>query len=69
MCIRDRVGRLTSGGYSVAFEKSIGMGYVRPEHAAVGNKLKVKILDQLWDAEIVEDSPYDPKNAVIRVDG
>ena len=64
-----RVGRLTSGGYSVAFQKSIGMGYVRPEHAAVGNKLKVKILDQLWDVEIVEDSPYDPKNAVIRVDG
>ena len=53
----------------MAFEKSIGMGYVRPEHAAVGSKLKVKILDQLWDAEIVEDSPYDPKNAVIRVDG
>ena len=64
-----RVGRLTSGGYSVMFEKSIGMGYVRPAHAAVGSKLKVKILDQLWDAEIVEDSPYDPKNAVIRVDG
>ena len=64
-----RVGRLTSGGYSVAFEKSIGMGYVRPAQAAVGNKLKVKILDQLWNAEIVEDSPYDPKNAVIRVDG
>ena len=64
-----RVGRLTSGGYSVVFEKSIGMGYVRPAHAAVGRKLKVKILDQLWDAEIVDDSPYDPKNAVIRVDG
>ena len=64
-----RVGRLTSGGYSVVFEKSIGMGYVRPAHAAVGSKLKVKILDQLWDAEIVDDSPYDPKNAVIRVDG
>ena len=64
-----RVGRLTSGGYSVAFEKSIGMGYVRPAQAAVGSKLKVKILNQLWDAEIVEDSPYDSKNAVIRVDG
>jgi dimethylglycine dehydrogenase len=64
-----RVGRLTSGGYSVVFEKSIGMGYVRPVHAAVGSKLKVKILNQLWDAEIVDDSPYDPKNAVIRVDG
>ena len=64
-----RVGRLTSGGYSVAFEKSIGMGYVKPAHAAVGTQLQVKMFDKLWDAEVVEDSPYDPKNAVIRVDG
>ena len=64
-----RVGRLTSGGYSVAFGKSIGMGYVKPESAEVGAKLKVKMFDQLWDAEVVEDSPYDPKNAAIRLDG
>jgi dimethylglycine dehydrogenase len=64
-----RVGRLTSGGYSVAFGKSIGLGYVHPEHAAVGIKLKVRMFKDLWDAEVVQDSPYDPKNAVIRVDG
>ncbi|MEO9780751.1 MAG: FAD-dependent oxidoreductase [Sedimentitalea sp.] len=64
-----RVGRLTSGGYSVAFEKSIGMGYVSPEVATPGTRLKVRMLDQLWDAEIVEDSPYDPKNEAIRKDG
>ena len=64
-----RVGRLTSGGYSVAFGKSIGMGYVSEETAVVGTKLSVKMFDKLWDAEIVEDSPYDPKNTTIRVDG
>ncbi|OWV49193.1 GcvT family protein [Mameliella alba] len=64
-----RVGRLTSGGYSVAFGKSIGMGYVKPELAVEGTQLKVKMLDQLWDATITQDSPYDPKNEVIRVDG
>ncbi len=64
-----KVGRLTSGGYSVGFGKSIGMGYVKPDLAKVGQKLKVKMLNQLWDAEIVEDSPYDPSNAAIRVDG
>jgi dimethylglycine dehydrogenase len=64
-----KVGRLTSGGYSVHFGKSIGMGYVSPDLAVVGQKLKVKMLNQLWDAEIVEDSPYDPKNTTIRVDG
>ena len=64
-----RVGRLTSGGYSVAFGKSIGMGYVKPEHTAPGTRLKVKILDRLWDAEVTVDSPYDPKNETIRKDG
>ncbi|MCT4553129.1 MAG: FAD-dependent oxidoreductase [Pelagimonas sp.] len=64
-----RVGRLTSGGYSVAFEKSIGMGYVRPDLAVEGQKLKVKIMDQLWDAVVTCDSPYDPKNETIRVNG
>ena len=64
-----RVGRLTSGGYSVTFEKSIGMGYVTPDLAVPGTRLKVKMFDKLWDAEIVEDSPYDPTNAAIRVDG
>ncbi|MCK0168029.1 FAD-dependent oxidoreductase [Jannaschia sp. S6380] len=64
-----RVGRLTSGGYSVAFGKSIGMGYVRPDLAQPGTKLKVRMQRNLWDAEVTEDSPYDPTNARIRVDG
>ena len=63
-----RVGRLTSGGYSVHFGRSIGMGYV-PADLAVGTKLKVRMQDRLWEAEIVEDSPYDPGNAAIRIDG
>jgi len=64
-----RVGRLTSGGYSVAFGKSIGMGYVPPALAVPGTKLQVRMQNQLWDCEIVQDSPYDPKNEVIRKDG
>ncbi|MGI3169146.1 GcvT family protein [Pseudooceanicola sp. C21-150M6] len=64
-----KVGRLTSGGYSVAFGKSIGMGYVTPDLAVPGTKLKVRMFNELWDAEITEDSPYDPKNEVIRIDG
>lgn len=64
-----KIGRLTSGGYSVAFGKQIGMGYVRPDLAEVGTKLKVKMLLQEWDAVVVEDSPFDPTNARIRIDG
>jgi dimethylglycine dehydrogenase len=64
-----RVGRLTSGGYSVHFGKSIGMCYVTPDLAVEGTKLKVKMQDKLWDAVVTCDSPYDPKNEVIRIDG
>ncbi|MBK0400362.1 FAD-dependent oxidoreductase [Limibaculum sp. M0105] len=64
-----KVGRLTSGGYSVHFGKQIGIGYVEPGYATVGQKLKVRMLNELWDAEVVEESPYDPTNATIRKDG
>ncbi|MGA0613671.1 GcvT family protein [Paracoccus sp. KR1-242] len=64
-----RVGRLTSGGWSAAFGKSVGMGYVRPDLAEPGTRLKVRIQRELWDAVVTEDSPYDPQNARIRVDG
>jgi len=53
----------------VAFGKSIGMGYVKPDSAKPGTKLKVLIQRKLWDATVTEDSPYDPENAVIRKDG
>ena len=64
-----KVGRLTSGGWSVAFGKQIGMGYVTPGLAEVGTRLKVKMLLQEWDAVVVEDSPFDPTNARIRING
>ena len=63
------IGRLTSGGYSVAFGKSIGIGYIKPELAHVGTKLKVRMFKELWDVEVVEDSPYDPTNVTIRANG
>ncbi|MEL6478164.1 MAG: FAD-dependent oxidoreductase [Pseudomonadota bacterium] len=63
-----KVGRLTSGGYSVAFGKQIGIAYVEPDLAIPGQKLDLRMLNQLWPAEITEESPYDPQNATIRVD-
>jgi dimethylglycine dehydrogenase len=65
----QKVGRLTSGGYSVAFGKQIGMGYVRPDLASPGTRLQVRMLRNLYDAVVTEDSPFDPQNARIRLDG
>ena len=53
----------------MAFGKQIGMGYVRPDLAEPGTKLKVKIQLREWDAVVTEDSPHDPSNARIRIDG
>lgn len=60
------VGRLTSGGWSVQFNRSIGLGYTKPELTVPGTKLKVKILNELWDATVTNDSPYDPRNKELR---
>ncbi|TNC06920.1 GcvT family protein [Paracoccus marcusii] len=65
----EKIGRLTSGGYSAAFGKQIGMGYVRPDLATPGTKLQVRMFRELYDVVVTEDSPHDPQNARIRVDG
>ena len=64
-----RVGRLTSGGWSVHLGRSIGMGYIAPDQAAPGTRLSVKMLDRLWPAEVLADSPFDPGNEALRQDG
>ena len=45
------------------------MGYVRPDLATPGTKLQVRMFRELYDAVVTEDSPHDPQNARIRVDG
>jgi dimethylglycine dehydrogenase len=64
-----RIGRLTSGGHSVTAGKSIAMGYVRPDLAAPGTVLQVRMFRELWTATVVEDSPWDPTSARIRLNG
>ena len=68
-CGDERVGRLTSGGYSPHFGQAIGMGYVRPDLAKPGVELRVRMLDRFWPAAVVQESPFDPANAELRRDG
>ena len=53
----------------MALGRRIGLGYVPPALAAPGTRLQCRIMGALWDAEVVEDSPYDPANARLRQDG
>ncbi len=60
------VGRATSGGFGWRIGKSLALAMLSPHHSAVGTKLKIRILGDLYDAEVVGESPFDPDNAVLR---
>ncbi len=60
------IGRGTSGGYGHHVGKSLMLGYVKAEHAAIGTECHVRLLDSLRPARIVEESPYDPENLALR---
>jgi dimethylglycine dehydrogenase len=60
------VGRATAGYYGHALGKSLGLGYVKPEFAAVGGTLTIEILGERKRATVLIDSPYDPENKDLR---
>ncbi len=60
------VGRATGGDYGFRLGKSIALGMVKPDLANVGQKLKIDILGKMHEATIVEESPYDSENKLLR---
>ncbi len=60
------VGRTTSGGYGWRTGKSLALAMVKPELAAAGTALTVRVLGQDFAARVIGDSPYDPDNAALR---
>ncbi len=60
------VGRATSGYYGHCLRKSLAIGYVKPEFAAVGTELSVEVLGERKRATVLVDSPYDPQNLELR---
>jgi dimethylglycine dehydrogenase len=60
------VGRATSGYYGHCLRKSLAIGYVKPECAAVGTELVIEVLGERRRATVLVDSPYDPQNADLR---
>ena len=39
---------------------------VKPEIAKTGQKLQIDILGKMHDATILDESPYDPENKLLR---
>jgi dimethylglycine dehydrogenase len=60
------IGRATSGGYGFRTDKSLALGMVRPDLAQMGTEMEIEILGQRYRATVIEESPYDPENAVLR---
>ena len=61
------VGRATGGNYGFRVQKSLALGMVNPEFSKIGTQLKMDILGTLHSVEVIDDSPYDPENKIIRV--
>ena len=60
------VGRATSGYYGHVLRKSLAIGYVKPEFAAVGTELLVECLGVRRRATVLVDAPYDSLNADLK---
>jgi len=60
------VGRATAGYYGHVLGKSLALGYVGAQHAAVGTQFGIEILGERRKATVLRDSPWDPDNARLR---
>jgi dimethylglycine dehydrogenase len=60
------IGRATSGYYGHCLRKSLAIGYVKSDFAAVGTPLTIEILGERKPASVVQESPYDPENRDLR---
>ena len=60
------VGRATGGNYGFRVQKSLAIAMVEPKYAKVDTELSMDILGKIHPVKVIEDSPYDPNNDLIR---
>ena len=60
------VGRVTSGGYGFAVERSIAYAYLPPDRAAIGTRGEIEVFGEWIGFEVAREPLYDPDNARIR---
>ncbi len=54
----ERIGVVTSGGYSPTLDLGIAMGYVPREHSKLGTPVRIKIRGKLLRGKIVKFHPF-----------
>jgi 4-methylaminobutanoate oxidase (formaldehyde-forming) len=60
------VGRVTSGGFGYAVERSIAYAYVPPELARLGQRGEIDVFGEWVGAEVVREPLWDPTGERIR---
>ena len=60
------VGRATGGNYGFRVKKSLMLGMIKPEFSKVGTKLTTDILGKKYSTTVIEESPYDQNNKLLR---
>ena len=60
------IGRATGGNYGFRVQKSLAIAMVEPKYAKVGTELNMDILGKIHPVKVIEDSPYDSNNDLIR---
>jgi glycine cleavage system aminomethyltransferase T/glycine/D-amino acid oxidase-like deaminating enzyme len=60
------VGRVTSGGYGFAVERSIAYAYLPPDRAAIGTRGELEVFGEWIGFEVAREPLYDPEGARIR---
>jgi 4-methylaminobutanoate oxidase (formaldehyde-forming) len=60
------VGRVTSGGYGFAVERSIAYAYLPPNQAAIGTRGEVEVFGEWIGFEIAREPLWDPEGERIR---
>ena len=60
------IGRATNGGFGWRCNKSLALAMVKPDHAALGTELEIKILGKIFKTTVLAESPYDPDNVKLR---
>ena len=60
------VGRVTSGGYGFAVERSIAYAYLPPDQAAIGTRGEVEVFGEWIGFEVAREPLWDPDGARIR---
>jgi 4-methylaminobutanoate oxidase (formaldehyde-forming) len=62
----DVVGRVTSGGYGFAVERSVAYAYLPPDRAAIGTPGDIELFGDWVGFEVAHEPLYDPTNERIR---